>query len=625
MVKTSTSKISFPTTSVTSWAIPLQNPIEMHGVIGDQRTAALAATDGSIDFLCWPNFDSPTIFASLLDNRQGGFWEIMPLMKEARRRQFYLPDTNILVTRFSAPEGTVEITDFMPLNTESSPPKLIRRVCVMRGKVAFRMRCVPRFDYARTPTAAVADAISEVVFRSGAMRKSPFRLRLISSQKMKVIKEFGGGCAEAEFTLHADETASFTLLDAHEPAPPPDGCKAEFEACLEYWHNWIGQMKYRGRWREMVTRSALALKLMISRRHGSIVAAVTFGLPEAPGSDRNWDYRATWVRDASFTIYALMRLGYVDEANAFMGWIEERTKDCEGSLQIMYGVDGEPMPDEETLSHLSGHGGAAPVRIGNAAHTQVQLDVYGELMDAIYLSNKYGKSISHDSWQNVIKTVEYVCEHWREPDQGIWETRGPPRHWLHSRLMCWVTLDRASRLALKRSLPAPIERWHEMRDQIHASIWQDFWDVERGHFVASKSGDSVDAAMLMMPLVRFVSATDPKWLATLDAIGRELVDDPLVYRYRRADGLKGQEGAFTACSFWYAECLARAGRMAEARLVFERMLGYANEVGLFSEEIGLSGEHLGNSPQAFTHLALISAAFYIDRELSGLPQASWRP
>ena len=433
--------------------------------------------------------------------------------------------------------------------------------------------------------------------------------------------------AVAAFTLRAGERADFVLMDAAERQAQPDP-DALFHACAAHWHVWAGRSSYKGRWREMVLRSALALKLLTSRRHGSVAAAATFGLPEAPGGQRNWDYRAAWIRDASFTVYAFVRLGYADEADAFMGWVEARTTGCgsDGSMQVMYGMDGRKRLDEAELSHLRGHGGAAPVRIGNAAYGQVQHDIYGELLDAVYLANKYGKAISADGWQHVIRTVDYVCEHWEEPDQGIWEMRGPARHWLHSRVMCWVAVDRAMRLAQKRSLPAPLVRWQDVRDAIRASVWQEFWDEPLGHFVAARGLSHLDGAMLLLPLVRFVSATDPRWLATLDAIGRELTEDALVFRYRVEDGLVGREGAFTACSFWYAECLARAGRLAEARMVFERMLGHANHLGLFSEEIGLSGEQLGNTPQALTHLALISAAFYLDRELSGASGGgTWRP
>ncbi len=600
-------------------------PIEAHGIIGDQGTAALVADDGTIDFLCWPRLDGPSVFAALLDPGRGGMWELAPMLEGARRRQRYLPDTNVLLTVFSSPHGLGEITDFMPFPEPGGEPRLIRRVRAVRGKVRFRLSCAPRLDYARAETVAGVSADGSVMFRT-ADGNGP-TLRLAGSVPLHVKTGPGGVSAMAEFSLDAGEEAGFTLADADGAPPTLGDIDGLLQACVAHWHGWVGRMSYRGRWREMVTRSALALKLLTSAEHGSIAAAVTFGLPEAPGGGRNWDYRATWIRDASFTVYAFMRLGYADEANAFMRWVEARARDCDadGAMQIMYGLDGRERLDEAELPHLRGYGGAVPVRIGNAAYTQVQMDIYGELLDAVYLANKYGEAISHEGWRHVVRTVDYVCAHWRDPDQGIWELRGPPQHWLHSRLMCWVAVDRAARLALKRSLPAPLVRWREVRDEIHASIWEEFWDEGRGHFVAAAGGADLDSAMLMMPLVRFVSATDPKWLATLDAIARELAEGPLVYRYRTADGLEGKEGAFTACSFWYAECLARAGRLPEARLVFETMLGHANHLGLFSEEIGFSGEQLGNTPQGLTHLALISTAFYLDRELSGTGQNQWRP
>ncbi len=600
---------------------PAPQPIEAHGVIGDQGTAALVAGDGTVDFLCWPGFDGPSVFAALLDPERGGAWSIAPALDGARRRQMYLPDTNVLLTRFPAPAGVGEVADFMPFPEPDGTPRLVRRVRVARGEVRFALRCAPRLDYARAKTRAEA-ADGGVVFHG---ENGP-ALRLWGTVPLAVEPGSDGDAAVAEFTLRAGECADFVLGDAAEASPPDP--EALFRACVAHWHGWAARSNYKGRWREMVTRSALALKLLTSRRHGSVVAAATFGLPEAPGGGRNWDYRAAWIRDASFTVYAFMRLGFADEANAFMRWVGARAKRCgaDGAIQIMYGVDGRERLDESELSHLRGYGGAAPVRIGNAAHTQVQLDIYGELLDAVYLANKYGEAISSEGWRHAVRTVDYVCEHWGDPDQGIWEMRGPARHWLHSRVMCWVAVDRAMRLAQKRSLPAPLVRWHEARDAIHASVWDEFWDEERGHFVAAKDGTHLDGAMLLLPLVRFVSATDPRWLATLDAIKRELAEDALVFRYRVPDGLAGQEGAFTACSFWYAECLARAGRLAEARLVFERMLGHANHLGLFSEEIGPSGEQLGNTPQALTHLALISAAFYLDRELSGGGgNGTWRP
>lgn len=599
--------------------------IEAHGVIGDQATAALVADDGTIDFLCWPGFDSPSVFAALLDPERGGGFALAPMLDGARRRQMYLPDTNVLLTRFAAPDGVGEIIDFMPFpEPNGGGPRLVRRVRAIRGDVPFRLHCAPRAGYAQAQTRAGL-AEDSVVFHSDDCPA----LRLAATVALQLEE----GAAVSTFILRAGEGVDFMLLNAAEAPPGPGTIDRLFTACVEHWRVWAARSTYKGRWREMVTRSALTLKLLTSAEHGSVAAAVTFGLPEVAGGPRNWDYRATWIRDASFTMYAFMRLGYTAEATAFMQWIAARAQGCgsDGALQIMYGLDGREMLDEAELPHLRGYGSAAPVRVGNAAFTQVQLDIYGELLDAVYLANKYGHAIPRKGWQNVCRIVEYVCAHWGDPDQGIWEQRGPPRHWLHSRLMCWVAIDRAARLALKRSLPAPLQRWHETRDTIHASIWDEFWDGARGHFVAAKGATHLDGAMLLMPLVRFISATDPCWLATLDAIGRELAEDPLIYRYRVADGLGGQEGAFTACSFWHAECLARAGRVAEGRLVFEKMLGLANSVGLFSEQIGPSGEQLGNTPQALTHLALISAAVYLDRELSAGHGAAepgpavWRP
>ncbi len=597
--------------------------IAAHGVIGDQGTAALVADDGAVDFLCWPTLDGPSVFAALLDPVRGGAWEITPLLCGAVGRQSYLPDTNVLRTLFSTPDGVAEITDFMPFPEPGGTPRLVRRVRTIRGEVGYRLSCAPRLDYARATTLAETEAGGSVTFRA-ADGEMP-ALRLSASVPLRAGGEHGLGIARAEFTLAAGARADFMLSSAEAVSPEIDDCAELLRACMAHWHGWVGRMSYRGRWRETVTRSALTLKLLTSAEHGSISAAVTFGLPESPGGARNWDYRATWIRDASFTVYAFVRLGYADEANAFMRWVQARAQDSgpDGSIQIMYGLDGRKRLDEAELTSLSGYGEAGPVRIGNNAYKQVQLDIYGELLDAGYLANKYGNAVTNEGWRHVVRIVDYVCTHWRDPDQGIWEMRGPPRHWLHSRLMCWVAVDRAARLALKRSLPAPLARWHKVRDDIHASIWDEFWDAERGHFVAALGGVELDASMLMMPLVRFVSATDPQWLATLDAIGEALVEGPFVFRYRTEDGLNGTEGAFSPCSFWYAECLARAGRLGEARLVFEAMLGYANHLGLFSEEIGLSGEQMGNTPQALTHLALISAAFYLDRELSATG-SEWR-
>jgi GH15 family glucan-1,4-alpha-glucosidase len=372
----------------------------------------------------------------------------------------------------------------------------------------------------------------------------------------------------------------------------------------------------------MVNRSALALKLLVSETHGSLLAAATFGLPEEMGGERNWDYRYTWIRDASFTVYAFIRLGYTDEAGAFMRWIHDRCMDLnpDGSMQIMFGHDGRKVLTEETLPHLEGYRGSSPVRIGNGAYDQLQLDIYGELMDSIYLFNKYGEPIPHDLWVNLVRLINWVTEHWQLPDEGIWEVRGGQQEFLYSRLMCWVAIDRGIRLADRRSLPYPFDSWRATRDAIYQDIMTNFWDPERGTFVQHKGVTTVDASNLLMPMVKFISPTDPRWLSTLKAMDEDLVDDSLVYRYKVGaaahDGLPGDEGTFNMCSFWYSEVLARSGDVQKARFFFEKMLGYANHVGLYSEELGPHAEHLGNFPQAFTHLGLISAAYAIDRKLS---------
>ena len=380
----------------------------------------------------------------------------------------------------------------------------------------------------------------------------------------------------------------------------------------------------------MVDRSALVLKLLTSAKHGSLIAAATFGLPEKIGGERNWDYRYTWLRDSAFSIYAFIRLGFVEEARAFSQWLWRCVRDDveRGPLHVMYHPDGRGELDETVLESLSGYKGSRPVRIGNAAHGQLQLDIYGALADAMYLSNKYGDGISHDNWRSVQRTMEWLADNWRRPDEGIWEVRGGRREFLHSRLMCWVAFDRAIRLAEKRSLPGPTNRWREVRDTISDDIITNFWSNERWAFTQYKGGNTLDASVLLMPLMRFISPVDPRWLSTLKAIEHDLTEDALVYRYDTAsasiDGLPGAEGSFTACSFWFIECLARSHQIEKAHLLFDKMLGYANHLGLYAEQLGSSGEHLGNFPQAFTHLALISAATFLDRAISGTDNVAWR-
>lgn len=588
-----------------------------HAVIGNLSTVALVATDGAIDFMCWPQFDSPTIFAALLDADLGGHFQLSAVMSDGRVLQMYVPETNLLLTRWLGEEGSAEVVDLMPAPdaTGECVCRVVRRVRATRGTVRMRLRCAPRFDYARVrPTVEVRDDGAHFAVDGFAS------LRLRGAVRFEV--EDAG--VSAEFELRQGESIDFVLDESDAPTLEGDAIGQAIDATTRYWLDWAARSSYRGRWRDTVMRSALLLKLLTSNRYGSMVAAATFGLPESRGGPRNWDYRATWVRDASFAVYGLMRLGYHEEGVAFTRWVADRAAACpNGRLQVMYRIDGSPEFAEETLDLLAGHGGARPVRIGNAAATQLQLDIYGELMDSIYLSNKYGEAISHQDWRGVCRVVDHVCEVWREPDAGIWEMRNAPAAHLHSRLMCWVAVDRAIRLASKRSLAAPFAQWIQVRSEISEDIWSTFWDAEAGHFVNSPGTEDLDGAMLMMPLVRFIGARDPAWLATLDAIGKRLTDGLLVLRYDGDDGLDGREGAFTACAFWYVECLARAGRMVEARTNFEKLLLYGNHVRLYSEELDARGDQVGNFPQAFTHLALISAAFYLDREIGKPAHTTW--
>ncbi|WP_447793132.1 glycoside hydrolase family 15 protein [Pseudomonas farris] len=600
-----------------------QSAIDSHGIIGDMRSAALVNDKGSVDFFCWPEFDSPSIFCSLLDSPEAGIFQLAPDLPDARREQIYLPDTNVLQTRWLSDYAVVEVTDLLPIgDSEDDLPMLMRRVRVVSGQVTIRMRCAVRHDYARAPTKARARDRSVYFEATGQPA-----MQLCSDQSLRV----EGHAAVAEFILEQDQSAEF-LLGGVDDARFKEGAAALcLERTLKFWRDWIGQSNYRGRWREMVNRSALALKLLTSRKHGAILAAATFGLPETPGGERNWDYRYTWIRDASFTVYAFMRLGFVEEANAYMRWLRGRVSDCRGKpmkLNILYAIDGRQELPEVELPHLAGHGGATPVRIGNQAYDQIQLDIFGELLDAVYLVNKYGEAISHEGWKHTVEVVDQVCETWQQKDVGIWEMRGEQYHFLHSRLMCWVAVDRAIRLASKRSLPAPFARWDQTRQAIYTDIWSNFWNEERGHFVQHIGGTGLDGSMLLMPLVRFVSAKDPRWISTLEAIEKTLVRAGMVYRYRnddnQIDGLPGTEGAFAACSFWYVECLARAGQVEKAHLEFEQLLKYANPLGLYAEEFDSHARHLGNTPQALTHLALISAASFLNRKLSG-EKNFWQP
>ena len=603
-------------------------PIENYGIIGNMRTAALVGMNGSIDWLCLPHFDSPSVFAAILDDKRGGRFRIAPSGDDFRNKQFYWPDTNILITRFLHADGIGEIEDYMPVgDVGASPDQLIRRVRVVRGKVSFHLECSPAFDYARAPP--------EIhLGEHGAHFEGPdLTLGLASSVPLHRI----AGGVVTDFTLGEGENVTFVLRrlaaeNALTRCPGVGQAEDLFRATVDFWRRWLSKCTYSGRWREIVQRSALTLKLLSFEPTGAIVAAPTCSLPESIGGQRNWDYRYTWIRDAAFTLYGLLRIGFTEEAARFKDWLKDRWQDSDGDktgpLQLMYGIDGRSDLTEQILDHLEGYRGSAPVRIGNAAHRQLQLDIYGELMDAVYLHNKYVEPIGYEGWRRLRRLVDWLCENWRREDDGIWEVRGGSRHFVYSKVMSWVALDRSLRLADKRSFPADRARWLKVRDEIYEEVMSQGWNADRKAFVQSYGSDALDASTLLMPLVFFMAPSDPRMLSTVDAIRRSvaaggLAADGLVYRYdpgAALDDLGGREGTFNMCSFWLVEALTRAGhtdpqRLEDARLMFEQMLGYANHLGLYSEQTGASGEALGNFPQAFTHLALISAAFNLDRAL----------
>ena len=595
-------------------------PIENYGIIGDMRTIALVSLEGSIDFMCFPDFDSPSVFAALLDHGKGGFFCIRPQFSQMRTKQLYLPDTNVLLTRFLSSDGVGEITDFMPVTVDAKPEKkLMRRVTNIRGEVTFWMQCRPRFNYGRDTHTVTQESENVVCFRAQGDKNISLRLR--SSIPLRLDE----ADAVAEFRLSANQTVDFILEEICEEETPSAPIDPILEGALfrtvDFWKDWISNSVYKGRWMEMVNRSALVLKLLTSSKYGSIIAAPTFSLPEHVGGQRNWDYRYTWIRDASFTVYSFIRLGYAKEAGAFMGWMEKICREIkvDDRLGIMYSTDGRAQVKEYELDNLEGYMGSAPVRVGNDAYSQLQLDIYGELMDSVYLYNKHAEPISYDFWKDLERQMDWLAKNWKQPDDGIWEVRGGRNSFLYSRLACWVALDRAIKIAEARSFPLN-GNWKNERDKIYNSIYSDFWDEEKKAFMQYPGSATVDASSLLMPLFRFISPKDPRWLSTLERIEQVLVTDSLVYRYRpeiaSPDGMNSHEGTFSMCTFWYVECLSRAGQLEKARFYFEKMLGYANHLGLYAEQLGFEGQHLGNFPQAFTHLGLISAAHNLNKQLN---------
>lgn len=592
-----------------------------HGMIGDMQSAALVAGDGTIDWFCWPRFDSPSTFASLLDDERGGRFSLAPVGSDYTTRQMYLPDTAILVTRHMSERGVAEVVDFMPIEDPrraSDRRRIVRVVRGIRGVVDLEASVAPRFDYGRASHEAQVDGTT-AVFESGGMRLDLASVTPLTRH---------GGDVEARLSVRAGEVAGFVLETAASGPPTRidrDEIRALHESTEAFWRQWIEGSTYRGRWREAVERSAITLKLMTYSPTGGLVAAPTAGLPEQIGGERNWDYRYTWVRDGSLSVRALLALGFTEEAAAFGEWlrrrIEEQSGNGSGPLRIMYRVDGSSDLHEETLDHLDGYMGSRPVRIGNDAAGQLQLDIYGEAMGAIHQLDDGALGdwgIASQGWRHIRSVIDWVCEHWTEPEEGIWETRGGRRRFVFGQLMSWVALDRAIRMATARGRPADLARWMAERDRVHAQIMARGWNDEIGAFVQFEGADVLDASLVLMPLVGFVVPNDARWQSTLDAMEQTLVSDSLVFRYDPAaspDGLAGDEGTFSLCSFLFVDALARSGRLDEARLTFTKMLTYGNHLGLYAEEIDATGHQIGNFPQAFTHLALIAAAVDLDQRL----------
>ncbi|WP_207434439.1 glycoside hydrolase family 15 protein [Sabulibacter ruber] len=597
-------------------------PIEKYGLIGNLHTVALVSKYGSLDYLPFPRFDAPTLFARLLDHKKGGYWNIQPDTKEYRSRQQYIPDTAILQTRFYTQSGMAELIDFMPLKGQEESGVIVRMLKVVKGEMTFRMDCKPGFDYARATHTISRQGQNSFLLKSEGQDGTV--LRFTANKPCSIHK----GNLKGTWTLAKNDTVCFVMAgqSAERPELSPD-LMAYYEDTLRrtyrFWHKWVAKSTYQGYWREMVMRSAITLKLLTSCTYGSTVAAATFSLPEAIGGLRNWDYRFTWIRDAAFTIYAFLRLGYMDEARKFCLWVMDRCKEMPNpsDLQLMYAVDGSTDLHETILGHLEGYYKSGPVRIGNQAAQQFQLDIYGELIDTIYLYNKYGGPITYAFWKALCSMIDFVADNWQRPDHGIWEVRSEKREFTYSKIMAWVALDRGIRIAQGRSFPAPLAKWLKVRDTIYEEVYENHWSEEKQAFVQYKGAKTLDAAVLLMSMVRMISPVDPKWLSTLKAIEEDLMAGSMVYRYNlndgAEDGLSGDEGTFSMCSFWYAENLSKAGQHDKARLHFETMLGYANHLGLYSEQIGKQGEQLGNFPQAFTHLALISAAYQLNRQING--------
>jgi GH15 family glucan-1,4-alpha-glucosidase len=577
--------------------------IEDYGLIGDMRSAALVGRNGSLDWLCLPRFDSASCFAALLGDAGHGRWLIAPNGQEVATSRRYRPGTLVLESDFETPDGVVRVIDFMPRRGDG-PPRVMRIVECLSGSVSMHMELVLRPDYGSivpwvelAPDGAVATA-------------GPDAFRLVTIVPLAV----ENGTIRADFTLTAGMRARFALSwhVSFEEAPSAEDADSALARTEAWWREWSGRCTYDGAYRDEVLTSLIALKAMTSETTGGVVAAPTTSLPEDIGSVRNWDYRYCWLRDAVLTLEALLAAGYTDELMAFRQFVLRVATGDPAAIQIMYGIGGERRLTEFELPDLHGYEGSRPVRVGNAASEQFQLDVFGEVVAVAFIGSELLNGIEERMWPRWQRLVEYVESIWREPDDGIWESRGDRKHFTYSKVMAWVVFDRAVRIAERFKLDAPVERWRATRDEIHAEVCDRGYDPERRTFTQYYGSRELDASVLNIPLVGFLPGDDERVTGTIDAISRELGRDGFVSRYSTAetdDGLPGDEGQFLACSFWLVNALARNGRVDEARALFERLVGLSNDLGLLSEEYDVArGRQVGNFPQAFSHLTLILAA-----------------
>jgi GH15 family glucan-1,4-alpha-glucosidase len=581
--------------------------IEDYALIGDTQTAALVGRNGSIDWLCLPQFDSGACFAALLGDRQNGHWQIRPTDDTYETSRRYRPDTLVLETDFHTAGGDVRLIDFMP--PRSAEPDLIRIIEGVRGTVRVQMELIVRFDYGW-----VVPWVKRVAGHWRAIA-GPDALSLHTTADMYGLDL----TTRAEFTVHEGERVPFLLMwhPSHHPSPPPFDPVQALDETTSWWHDWSARCSYTGPWREQVMRSLITLKALTFEPTGGLVAAPTTSLPEEIGGVRNWDYRYCWLRDATFTLYAMIVNGYTDEAAAWRNWLVRAVAGDPSTLHIMYGMKGERRLPELELPWLGGYEGSRPVRIGNAAVNQLQLDVYGEVMDTLHAARRNGIPLDADAWALETAMLRHLATRWREPDEGIWEVRGPRRHFTHSKVMAWVAFDRAVRAVELFGAEGPVDEWRELRTRIHAEVCRDGYDAERNTFTQSYGAPELDASLLMIPLVGFLPATDPRVRGTVAAVERELMVDGFVRRYQpdpTVDGLPGGEGAFLACTFWLADNYELQGRHDEARELFERLLGLCNDVGLLAEEYDpLHQRQLGNFPQALSHVMLINTAHNLAR------------